>query len=278
MEVSECVFYHVDAFSRLPFKGNPAAVCLMERELPDATLQAIAAELNLSETAFVQRLPGINDWRAAPAYRLRWFTPLLEVPLCGHATLAAAKVLFAEWQHPAQRLEFATLSGTLYAKREDEGIALDFPLDRPIATQASPEMLAALQLEEYESAFVGERTGKLALHVSDASAVYELQPDFLRLGRLPFCKGVAVTARGSEPYDMVSRYFNPWAGVNEDPVTGSVHTLLAAWWGERLKKTSLHAYQASPRGGEMRLRYAPGQRLELIGDARVVVRGKLQTE
>ncbi|WP_346355595.1 PhzF family phenazine biosynthesis isomerase [Azotosporobacter soli] len=275
--MSECAFYQVDAFSLLPFKGNPAAVCLLEQELPDATLQAIAAEMNLSETAFVQRLPGMDDWLAAATYHLRWFTPLLEVPLCGHATLAAAKVLFDEWQHPADRLEFATLSGTLHAKREAEGIALDFPLDRPIMTQASPELLTALGLVKYEKAFYGERTGKLVLQLADSAAVYELQPDFLRLSRTPFCKGIAVTARDGDRYDFVSRYFNPWAGVNEDPVTGSVHTLLAAWWGEQLKKTLLRAYQASPRGGEMLLRHVSAQRLELIGDALVVARGKMQT-
>ena len=263
--------YTVDAFTSRPFSGNPAAVVLLRDAIADETMRSIAAEMNLSETAFV--LPSTGG-----RYRLRWFTPCVEVGLCGHATVAAATVLFAEAGHPDQTIEFETLSGILTATRQANGIALDFPADIPQEVAAvNPALLEALGMDEYVKVFQGLKTGKFVFHVENEQTVLALEPDFRMMAQLnlPGVKGVGVTARGNKDYDFVSRYFNPWAGVNEDPVTGSVHTVLAPYWGKVLGRHELVAYQASARGGELRLRLGMDGRCEICGEAVVVVRGEI---
>lgn len=256
--------YQVDAFTDRPFAGNPAAVCLLEAPRDAAWMQRVAAEMNLSETAFLHR--------DGDTYRLRWFTPKVEVSLCGHATLASAHVL---WQRgdvpPTVPIRFETLSGSLAAARHGEWIELDFPAkleepaDRPEglveALGAKPEYIGRNQFD-YLVALDSERT------------VRELAPDLEMLGRLPV-RGVIVTAAGSGGFDFVSRFFAPAAGVAEDPVTGSSHCCLAPFWGRRLGKTEMLAYQASARGGEVRVRVR-GERVDLGGRAVTVFAGALE--
>lgn len=278
----EIPLYQVDAFTREPFKGNPAAVCLLEAPLPASVMQAIAAEMNLSETAFVQLLEGCN-WETARRFSLRWFTPTVEVRLCGHATLATAAVLFRECGVTADTVAFETLSGTLRAQRVEAGVSpvgirLDFPADPPIPVAAPEGVAEALGGAEIAWAGVGSKTRMLLLHLAEGETVRRLRPDFERLGaamETADLHGPIVTAAGTPPYDFISRFFAPGLGINEDPVTGSAHTVLAPYWAARLGREALSAYQASARGGELRVRLLPGARVEIVGEAIVVVRGTL---
>jgi PhzF family phenazine biosynthesis protein len=231
--------YQIDAFATRVFEGNPAAVCPLEKWLDDSMLQAIAGENNLSETAYF--VP------QGQAYELRWFSPEAEVDLCGHATLAAAFVIFTMLGHPGPAVTFKTKSGTLSVSREDDLLVMDFPALPPMA--CTPQ--AALYLTE--------GLGRQPLEVLsslDYIAVYgeeedvrEVSPDFLKLRELGL-RGVAVTARGKD-VDFVSRFFAPKYGIDEDPVTGSAHSELAPYWSAVLGKTSLTARQLSRRGGEI---------------------------
>jgi PhzF family phenazine biosynthesis protein len=265
--------YHVDAFSAAPFGGNPAAVCVSEEALPKELMQNIAGEMNLSETAFV------TAYADKRLYEIRWFTPKCEVDLCGHATMAAAKVLY-EFYHVSQDwLRFESRSGSLRTFRNGNEIMLDFPIDEVERYIVCPdELLAALGLNSYIRAAIGRKTRKLIVHLEDAENIPLLKPDFAKLAEVTFetvVKGVGITAQGIGKYDIIGRYFNPWAGVNEDPVTGSVHTLLADYWSKLLNKTELLAYQASERGGEIRIKLTDNQRVELWGKAALVTAGEL---
>jgi PhzF family phenazine biosynthesis protein len=276
--------YQVDAFSREPFKGNPAAVCLLPASLEDVLLQAIAAEMNLSETAFVMRLDE-GPWTEQSVFSLRWFTPQVEVRLCGHATLATAAVLFDVVAVEAPQVTFRTLGGDLVAGRARrgapgvQGLTLDFPLNSPVACEPPADVLDALGLERVEDAVHGAHTRDLLLRLSSAEAVRAVCPDVPRLldaaGMAPY-RGLMITAAGEGPYDVVSRFFAPWVGIDEDPVTGSAHTLLAPYWAARLDKEELLAYQASARGGEVGMRLVGQERVELIGNAVVVLQGTLK--
>lgn len=269
--------YQVDAFTNESFKGNPAAVCVLEEPIEDKYLQLIAKEMNLSETAFVQSLEGkyVNDTNI---FSLRWFTPKCEVDLCGHATIATSKILFDCMGIKKDQILYETKSGRLTANKAGEGIALDFPIDEPLNADLPENILEAVGLESYENAIIGKNSKKLVLHLKTEGEVLKLRPDFEKMKALEFkteVKGFGVTCIGNGKYDFVSRYFNPWAGVNEDPVTGSVHTLLASYWGKLLNKNEMKAYQASDRGGEIGLRILPGSRVELVGQAVVVLKGEL---
>ncbi len=271
--------YQVDAFTGQPFKGNPAAVCLLEETLPDETLRAIAAEMNLSETAFVRRLdePGA----AEPRFALRWFTPQVEVPLCGHATLATAAVLFREVGLEADVVHFETLSGALAARQLADGrIALDFPADPPVPFDPPEGLLDTLADFEIEAVRYGARTHNLLIHLATPAQVRALEPDFARVMALTTggeLHGPIVTAQGEGPHDFISRYFAPWAGIPEDPVTGSAHTVLGPYWGALLGKQELFAYQASARGGELWVTLRD-DRVDIAGEAVTVVRGSLELE
>ena len=262
----ELAIYQVDAFSNGPFSGNPAAVCITPDALAASTMQKIAAEMAVSETAFLT----LNN------RQLRWFTPLAEVDLCGHATLATAHILRQTGQlKVGESIEFTTLSGPLTATAREESIELDFPLAQPDMRQATDaRILAALGLHEREIVACGKFGAKAMLVVEDAQRIDRLKPDFQALAALPG-RGVAVTAPGHGDWDFVSRYFAPWVGVNEDPVTGSAHCALAAYWSERLVKRSLRAWQASGRGGELHIALTDSGRVLLSGKSHTVLAGTL---
>ena len=256
----------VDAFSATPFGGNPAAVCLLDPPADDAWLQAVAAEMNLAETAFL--------WRRGDGFALRWFTPTVEVPLCGHATLASAHALWGEGLlDPAAPAVFDTASGVLRAWRADDWIGLDFPALRP-----TDEPVAAAVLDALGAPVVhAHRTPICAVvELESEAAVRALRPDLRRLADAADL-GVSVTSRAAAPpYDFVSRFFAPAHGIDEDPVTGAAHCALAVHWGAVLGRTAMTGYQASRRGGVVRVQLA-GERVHLFGQAVTVLRGELAT-
>ncbi|MDY7561626.1 PhzF family phenazine biosynthesis protein [Pseudomonas sp. 10B1] len=253
-------FHQVDAFSEHPFSGNPAMVYRLDSWLSDELMQKIAAEHNLAETAFLVR--------EGQGWHIRWFTPSTEVPLCGHATLAAAHVLFEVYSDPAERIDFVGRAGALSVTRENNRLVLDFPAMVPTSAAVTVELERALGVD------IVDVYGSVELMVvlESEQAVRECQPDMAALVRLPW-PGVIVTARG-ETYDFVSRYFAPAIGVSEDPVTGSTHCSLIPYWSNRLGKLSLIAYQCSARGGELFCRL-DGDRVKIAGHARLIASGKL---
>ncbi len=266
-------FYTVDAFTDTPFSGNPAAVCLEVDGLPDRTMARIAREMNLSETAFVYQ-PG-----DAGARRLRWFTPVVEVPLCGHATLASAHVLLREVGLPGP-VRFHSLSGPLAVHVEGDRLRLDFPAN-PAQEAPMPAGLAkALGINPAAATFVASGTVDLVV-LGTEEEVLATRPDFGALGRLalpgsPIC--VAVTAPGAHAgIDFVSRVFGPWVGVDEDPVTGVAHTTLTPYWARVLDRTEMSARQRSARGGALTVR-DHGDRVELIGQAITVAHGHIVSD
>ncbi|MBN1178769.1 MAG: PhzF family phenazine biosynthesis protein [Anaerolineae bacterium] len=256
--------YQVDAFADQPFAGNPAAVCILPAPRDATWMQHVAREMNLSETAFLHR--------QEDGFDLRWFTPAVEVALCGHATLASAHVL---WEMgllaPDEEARFHTASGLLTANRRGEEIELNFPATSPQAVDPPPGLADALGVvPEY----VGKSRFDYLVRVRSESEVRGAQPDVARLKEMKV-RGVMVTSRSaSERYDFVSRFFAPGAGVDEDPVTGSAHCTLGPYWGGVLDKEEMVAYQASARGGELRVRIE-GDRVILGGKAVTVLRGEL---
>ena len=256
--------YHVDAFTHMPFSGNPAGVCLLAEERPAQWMQQVAAEMNLSETAFL--------WPQGADFSLRWFTPLTEVKLCGHGTLASAHVLWESGSlDKSLTAQFNTLSGKLMATLQEDGIEMDFPAYVVETAEVSVELLDALGVEAIEILRAG---AKIMIVVDGEEQVRRLQPDFAALNRLPG-RSVIVTSRAeSADYDFVSRNFAPWVGIDEDPVTGSAHCILGPYWAEKLGKTSLRAYQASARGGVLHVR-PEGDRVYLRGQAVTVLVGEL---
>lgn len=230
--------YQIDAFTGHLFGGNPAAVVPLQQWLPEATLLAIAAENNLSETAFF-----VREGHGA---RIRWFTPLCEVKLCGHATLAAAWVWFHHIEPQSLTVVFHSLSGPLTVSRADELLTLDFPAQSSSPLAVTAHLVEALGVTPAECRLAGE---DWLVVVDSAATVRELRPRFEALKQLD-CRGLAVTARG-EDCDFVSRFFAPKVGIAEDPVTGSAHTKLVPYWAERLGKPTLRARQLSQRGGEL---------------------------
>ncbi|MCB0558801.1 MAG: PhzF family phenazine biosynthesis protein [Lewinellaceae bacterium] len=254
--------YQADAFTGELFQGNPAAVCPLDNWLPDAVLQSIAAENNLSETAFF--LP------KGPDYQLRWFTPAIEVDLCGHATLATAHVLFEHLGYQEASVNFHCRSGLLSVSREEDHYIMDFPTDIIEPTLAPKVLTEALRATPLE-VFAGREDFLIVL--GSEAEVAALQPDF-RLLRQVKGRGVIVTAPG-DAVDFVSRCFFPNAGIDEDPVTGSAHTTLTPYWAERLGKQELTARQISRRGGEIRCTML-GERVALAGKAVTYMEGVIR--
>lgn len=251
----DLTIYQVDAFTDRLFSGNPAAICMLQEWLPDALLLSIAQENNLSETAYI--VP------ESDGYRLRWFTPTTEVTLCGHATLAAAHVLYNHLGYDADKVIFHTLSGALTVKRTDEGYMMNFPADTLRQVSAPLAMIVALGITP-SKVYLG-REDYLAV-LENRQQVAGLHPDFAALRRLQG-RGVIVTAPCDDcSADFVSRCFYPNAGIDEDPVTGSAHTTMAPYWAERLGKVELFARQISRRGGTLKCRMLH-DRVELIGHA-----------
>lgn len=253
----------VDAFTDTPFSGNPAAVVVLPEARDETWMRRVAREMNLSETAFLRKEDG--------GYALRWFTPVVEVDLCGHATLASAHVLWEDGHAPAgEELRFQTRSGLLTAARAGDRIELDFPATPPSACEPPEGLLRALgtaALAVQKSRF------DYLVEVESAAEVRRLRPDFTALRSLGV-RGIMVTARGDEAYDVVSRFFAPGAGIDEDPVTGSAHCCLGPYWGGKLGKTSLVCHQASERGGVLHV-LLQGDRVKLRGHAVTVMRGEL---
>ena len=258
--------FQVDAFTDEPFKGNPAGVCLLRAPAEAAWMQSVAAEMNLAETAFP--LP------EGDGFRLRWFTPKVEVKLCGHATLATAHIL---WElgllAPDREARFQTLSGLLTARRDGDLIELDFPARPPLPRPPdwAEAVVGALGLKP---AYIGMSAEDVLFEAADEESVRSVRPDFATLRSLP-ARGVIVTSRSSDPaFDFVSRFFAPAVGVDEDPVTGSSHTVLVPYWAGKLGKTSFTARQVSARGGVLHLKLA-GDRVKIAGRAVTVIEGKI---
>jgi PhzF family phenazine biosynthesis protein len=258
-------FTQVDAFSAEPFGGNPAAVIVLPATRDDRWMQRVAMEMNLSETAFLQR-------RDDGSYSLRWFTPTTEVDLCGHATLASAHVLWETRALPlSEPARFHTKSGLLTATRDAEWIELNFPSTPPSPADAPPGLIAALSVD---AGYVGRSRFDYLIEVANEDAVRRAAPNFTMLSSLG-ARGVMITSVASSPgVDFVSRFFAPGSGINEDPVTGSAHCCLTPFWSERLRRTSLTARQLSARGGLLRVRM-DGDRVRLAGQAVTVIRGEV---
>ena len=259
----------VDAFASRPFSGNPAAVCVLPQPRDESWMQLVAREMNLSETAFVSP-------RDDGHFDLRWFTPAVEVALCGHATLATAHVLWESARvDRTQAIRFQTKSGLLTATRDGsgEGIVLDFPGTTPLAADAPAGLEAALGCPP--PTWVGRERENVFVELAREADVRALAPGFSALLQVEG-RGFIVTARGEPgtPYDFVSRYFAPRVGINEDLVTGAAHCALAMYWAPRLGKTAMTAFQASARGGVVRV-HPEGSRVQLGGDAVTVSRGEL---
>jgi PhzF family phenazine biosynthesis protein len=258
-------FFQIDAFADAPFTGNPAAVCLLDQREPDDTwMQHVAAEMNLSETAFLRRQD--RDWS------LRWFTPTVEVALCGHATLASAHALSEEGLLPPDGIaRFHTRSGVLTTRHGGDLIEMDFPAKHAAPAAPADGLIEALGAHPMH---VARNEFDYLVEMASEDDVRNLQPDHALLRRIPV-RGVIVTSRASTPgFDFVSRFFAPGSGIDEDPVTGSAHCALAPYWAPRLGKREFVAYQASPRGGVLHVTL-DGDRVGLAGRAITVLRGEL---
>ena len=268
--------YQVDAFTSDPFRGNPAAVVPLEGWLPDHTLQAIARENNLSETAFF-----IPSGSRDAEFELRWFTPTLEVALCGHATLASGHVLMRNLGFRGERVRFQTRhAGIVGVEREGERLVLDFPVVPPVAAEPSHELADILGAAPRALITTDPGSGTpsyMAAVFEREAEIRAIEPDFRRMGRLkgPSRGNVIVTAPGSGEIDFVSRFFAPGSGIDEDPVTGSVHCLLTPYWAHRLGKTELRARQVSARGGELWCALA-GDRVRIGGHAVTYMQGTIE--
>ncbi|XP_064639064.1 phenazine biosynthesis-like domain-containing protein isoform X2 [Lineus longissimus] len=294
----ELPLFTIDAFTSVPFAGNPAAVCLVpDQKLSDETMQKVATEMNISETAFVQKLHSQDTFENSSRFGLRWFTPTNEVPLCGHATLASAAALYEITKNTSSEIVFETLSGELVARKMGDCISLDLPLNPTVKEEENePDLQHLIQISteglDVTDVQYSATTKKLLLRLDDNYGRHTLEglspPHNLMLhahntGKI---KGVIVTLRGDanngctdasgETYDFVSRYFAPWNGIPEDPVTGSAHTVLAAYWSKQLGKKDLYARQCSKRGGELRIKVGDNGRVDVAGYATVVVEGKLR--
>jgi len=277
----------VDAFTSKPFSGNPAAVCLLEDDIPDQLKQQIGTEMNISETAFVTKHPD-SDFKTGDSFGLRWFTPSTEVVLCGHATLAAAAVIFRQKLNVNNIIRFKTLSGELTAEKDGDRIVLDLPLNPPEPCSGE-DYKEIIQLVINQRGFIknlpvkqcliSKATGKLLVRLEDSVTRQELESITPALDRLTSVKqntvkGVIVTVRGNEDYDFISRYFAPWVGIPEDPVTGSAHTVLTPYWADILNRPNLHARQCSRRGGDLHLTLGCG-RVRVAGEAVIVLDGNI---
>jgi predicted PhzF superfamily epimerase YddE/YHI9 len=258
------LIHQVDAFTSEPFRGNPAAVCILGEPASEHWMQCVAREMNLSETAFLVR--------QGEGFSLRWFTPTVEVDLCGHATLACAHVLYESGLlEEEERAVFETKSGRLEAVLTEQGILLDFPATPPIPVD--PPVVLAMALDT-PLRFVGQSPFDYLVEVGTQEILASLRPDLGALRGLGM-RGLIVTAPSSDPrYDFVSRFFAPGIGIDEDPVTGSAHCCLGPFWGTRLGKSELLGYQVSPRGGTVGVRLT-GNRVGLLGRAVTVLRAEL---
>lgn len=257
--------YHVDAFSDRPFSGNPAAVCPLDEWLPDAMMQSIATENNLSETVFF--VP------SQQGFQIRWFTPLVEVNLCGHATLAAAHVLFHCLGYNAKRIRFEAKSGRLHVARDGDLLVMDFPAQMPRLCAAPALLQAVVATAPIATVPIAcLKSEDYMVVLGDESDVLAIRPNYSLLKKLDL-RGVIVTA-ASDQYDFVSRFFAPKIGIDEDPVTGSAHSQLAPYWSAQLGRSKLRARQLSARGGDL-ICEVVGERVMISGNAVTVMQGEI---
>lgn len=266
MNDAKLQYFIVDAFTNQAFKGNPAAVVLLKGPCEDEMLRNIAMEMNLSETAFLLSHP--------IGYDLRWFTPKVEVNLCGHATLAAALVLSRLGElNDGSEVKFATRSGILLARCKGSCIELDFPLQQETTTQSPNGLLESLNVS---ARYVGKNQFDYLVEVQSEAILRSIKPDFKQLASVS-CRGVIVTAPSADPqFDFASRFFAPAVGIDEDPVTGSAHCCLADFWGKRLRRAKMVGHQVSARGGSVHVEVR-GDRVLLGGEAVIVAEGELLT-
>ena len=259
--------YHVDAFTDQPFRGNPAAVCILDSKCPDSWMQSLAQEMNLSETAFLLKQ---DD-----GFSLRWFTPKKEVSLCGHATLATAHILWQEqYLQPDEPARFHTLSGLLIAKKKGEQIEMDFPARFTVSAEEQPTLTKAFGVKPMYTRKAAARDDVYLIELESEAVVKNLAPDFAMLAASNL-RSVIVTSRSDKSeFDFVSRYFAPGAGINEDPVTGSAHCYLAPYWEPKLNKKTLVGFQASARTGIVECEWRE-ERVLLRGKAVTVFKGEL---
>jgi len=262
--------YIVDAFTDEPFKGNPAGVCILKEELSESEMQSIAKELGLSETAFVVELNKRNE------YSIRFFSPVMEIPLCGHATLASSKVIFdSTGEQSITLINIDQL--TLLIKQSDGAISMEFPIYQTIPMEAPMELLTALGISDIINSEYNSETKILLIEIDSPDLLKTLAPDFDKLKKShDGINGVLVTALSDDPaFDFESRYFWPWSGTNEDPVTGGTHTFLAKYWGMRLHKTKMRSFQCSERTGFMEVELLNEEKMIIKSTAKVVFKGTM---
>ncbi|RDY59390.1 PhzF family phenazine biosynthesis protein [Flagellimonas nanhaiensis] len=264
--------YIVDSFTDEPFKGNPAGVCLLNQEIGDEEMLLIAKELGFSETVFVTQLSGQNR------FSIRFFSPKMEIPLCGHATLAASKVLFNK-DSDMLNIHFVNIQNLdLVIQRDGEHIIMEFPIYETEHQIAPNELLEALGITEINNSEYNKETNILLLEIDDCNVLSKLNPDFEKLKKShDSINGVLVTALSEKPdYDFESRYFWPWSGTNEDPVTGGTHTFLAKYWGQRLHKKKMNSFQCSERTGFMEVELIDELKMTIKGKAQILLKGELE--
>ncbi len=275
----------IDSFADRPFRGNPAGVCIVEqgRVIDDQLMLKIAQELGYSETAFVSESASYAEQESVPRYAIRYFSPVMEIPLCGHATLASAHVLFHESQ--ASQIDFMTRDAILLNTRKENDtnsnrsrVAMSFPAYETTPADVPPAILDALGIQDVVNVAFNAETNILLLHIDSPSKLRQLKPDYAQLvASHDAINGVLVTAESDDAFDFVSRYFWPWSGTNEDPVTGGTHTFLAPYWAKRLGRRTLQSYQASPRGGFMTVEVPGDGTISIIGQAITVFSGQLES-
>lgn len=261
--------YIVDSFTNKAFKGNPAGVCILKEPISEDKMLKIAQELNLSETAFIQQKETKNS------YSIRYFSPVMEIPLCGHATLASAKVIFEN--STLSEIKFTTFQNLeLITKNSGSEITMEFPAYETIPSSVSTELLDALGIITINNCEYNNETNILLLEISSDKALGNLTPDFEALVKTHnTINGVLVTAPSSGEYDFHSRYFWPWSGSNEDPITGATHTFLTKYWSKRLNKTKMKSFQASKRTGFMEVELIENNQLLIKGEAVLIFKGQL---
>lgn len=263
--------YIVDSFTDQPFKGNPAGVCVLEVELSVSQMLSIARELGLSETAFI--LPN----KEGNSHSIRYFSPKMEIPLCGHATLAASKVMFKKGKE-LSKLHFVNRDNLdLIIERNGEEIEMKFPIYSTVAQSAPKELIVALGLKTVVNSEYNSETNILLLEIENSNVLAQLKPDFAQLLKSHnSINGVLVTAKSTkQDFDFESRYFWPWSGTNEDPVTGGTHTFLAKYWSKRLNKTKMNSFQCSERTGFMEVELISTTQLIIKSKAQIIFEGKL---
>jgi PhzF family phenazine biosynthesis protein len=264
--------YIVDSFTDTPFKGNPAGVCILDKKISDEKMLTIAKELGLSETAFVIKIEDSNK------YSIRYFSPVMEIPLCGHATLASSKVLF-EINSKIVNIHFKNIENLdLIINKKGEKIEMEFPIYKTVPQHTPQELLNALGIKELSNSEFNKETNILLLEINDSNLLRKLSPNFEQLKRSHnSISGVLVTAISNKKnYDFESRYFWPWSGTNEDPVTGATHTFLAKYWSLRLKKKKMNSFQCSERTGFMEIELISEKKLILKSEAQIIFKGELR--